>query len=351
MDNEQPQGAATKCEERIRQWRERAAALDVDLAAAFGRQLITQTPASLQEGLQWTSAAAQQGSAEAEYMLAILHCSDVGLPVDLKAALDHLQRAAERGHRLAQAELAALAGNWRLAEEIGAGRSHAADTWGRVRASVDLGAWLAVPAGAMLSPDPRIAVVQGFLSPRLCDWLVQLGRPHLKPAEIYDRASGGLRADAVRSNSASELGLARADTVLGFLRARIAALAEVRVIALESSQVLHYAVGEQFAAHYDFLDVRFPGLAKEVERNGQRGLTLLVYLNEDYEGGDTAFPVIGRAFRGGKGDALVFWNVTADGAPDFRTQHVGTAPRRGEKWLFSQWIRVRPQEKSGAATA
>jgi prolyl 4-hydroxylase len=67
---------------------------------------------------------------------------------------------------------------------------------------------------------------------------------------------------------------------------------------------------------------------------------VLVYLNEDYEGGATAFPALGRGFKGGKGDALVFWNLTPEGAPDYRTRHIGTAPTRGEKWLFSQWIRI-----------
>jgi hypothetical protein len=100
-------------------------------------------------------------------------------------------------------------------------------------------------------------------------------------------------------------------------------------------------VGEEFGPHYDFLDVRFPGLALEAAQRGQRAMTLLVYLNEDYTGGDTAFPVLGRKFKGNKGDALIFWNLNEDGTPDFNTQHVGTQPTSGEKWLLSQWIRVR----------
>ena len=144
-----------------------------------------------------------------------------------------------------------------------------------------------------------------------------------------------------RSAAYFGLGLARTDMVLAFVRARIAALAEVPVMALETSQVLHYEVGQQFSPHHDFLDVSFPGLARKVASEGQRALTLLIYLNEDYEGGDTAFPTLGRSFKGRKGDALIFWNVTEDGAPDWRTLHIGTAPTSGEKWLFSQWIRIR----------
>ena len=45
--------------------------------------------------------------------------------------------------------------------------------------------------------------------------------------------------------------------------------------------------------------------------------------------------------QGARVRALVFWNVDENGVPDQLTLHTGTAPTRGEKWLFSQWIRVR----------
>jgi hypothetical protein len=192
----------------------------------------------------------------------------------------------------------------------------------------------------MISAEPRVASVRRFIAPPACDWLIGLGRPHLKKATIYDAQNGALREDSLRGNSAAQLQLDRFDMVLAFLRARIAALADLPTLALEASQILHYNVGEEFGKHHDFLDVSSPSLAQEVAANGQRVLTLLIYLNDDYEGGETAFPLLGKSYKGRKGDALVFWNVQPDGTPDPRTLHVGTAPTRGEKWLFSQWIRV-----------
>ena len=67
--------------------------------------------------------------------------------------------------------------------------------------------------------------------------------------------------------------------------------------------------------------------------------TLLIYLNDGFEGGETHFPLTGLRFKGRKGDALLFHNVLPGGAPDPITLHAGLAPARGEKWLFSQWIR------------
>ena len=265
-------------------------------------------------------------------------------PRDLESSLLHLQRAAELGLAAAQAELAALVGNWRLVREISSGKkAQRTETWDRLRAAVDIAAWLRVPQGQAFSLQPRIAVAKEFISAPLCDWLIRLAKPHLKRALIFDREQHGLREDDRRSNSAVELGLQHADTVVAFLRARIAALVELPVIALDGDacQILHYAVGQEFAPHFDFLNASLPGHASDIEKRGQRALTLLIYLNDEYEGGETFFPALQRGFKGRKGDALIFWNVDEAGVPDLRTMHAGTAPTRGEKWLFSQWIRVR----------
>jgi prolyl 4-hydroxylase len=66
-----------------------------------------------------------------------------------------------------------------------------------------------------------------------------------------------------------------------------------------------------------------------------------MYLNDDYEGGETDFPALGLRHRGRKGDALLWANVDRVGDPDRRTLHAGLAATRGEKWLLSQWIRDR----------
>jgi prolyl 4-hydroxylase len=216
-------------------------------------------------------------------------------------------------------------------------------SWSRLGAAVDIAAWLRLPDGAVFSSAPRIAVAPGFLSPGICDWLIRLGRPLLKAGQTFDRQSGAITEETGRTNSAAQLDPEHTDAVVAFVRARIARLADLPVTALELTQILHYEVGQQFQAHHDFFDVSFPGYAREVAERGQRALTVLVYLNEGYGGGDTAFPAIGRSFKGRKGDALIFWNVADDGTPDPSTLHIGTAPTRGEKWLLSQWIRIRAQ--------
>ncbi|HEU0134522.1 MAG TPA: 2OG-Fe(II) oxygenase, partial [Allosphingosinicella sp.] len=72
----------------------------------------------------------------------------------------------------------------------------------------------------------------------------------------------------------------------------------------------------------------------------QRILTALLYLSEDYEGGETSFPRTGLSYRGAAGDALIFSNVGADGRADPLALHAGLPVTRGTKYLASRWIRA-----------
>jgi hypothetical protein len=112
---------------------------------------------------------------------------------------------------------------------------------------------------------------------------------------------------------------------------------------MEAPAVLHYSPGEEIANHFDFVDPQTtPDYAGEIARNGQRIITFLVYLNDDYEGGETDFPTLGITVKGGAGNGLYFVNALADLAPDLRMLHAGRPTTRGEKWLITQFVRSRP---------
>jgi hypothetical protein len=93
------------------------------------------------------------------------------------------------------------------------------------------------------------------------------------------------------------------------VKARIAATIGVPTGFLEPPQVLHYEVGEQFAPHSDYLDPDRARTGCRLRRRGQRIVTFLIYLNSDFEGGETDFPLLALGHKGGTGDALYFGNV------------------------------------------
>jgi hypothetical protein len=106
--------------------------------------------------------------------------------------------------------------------------------------------------------------------------------------------------------------------------------------------VLHYAEGEQITNHFDFIDPKVPDYEQQIAEQGQRDVTFLIYLNDDYTGGETEFPRLGISHKGQRAQGLFFVNSLPDGSPDLRTLHAGRPPLQGEKWIVSQFVRDRP---------
>ena len=263
--------------------------------------------------------AAAAGDAEAAHRLAVFAAMGLGLPQDWSVALERLTQAAELGHGTAARQLALLATD----------------------AGIDMAAWLSPPAPRTLSQGPAILAIEGFLPEAVCDWLKDRAEAVTRPALVYDPETGEGRRESVRTNAAAQFTLEQTDMVLAVVRERIARAAGLPVPGLEWTQVLHYAVGQSFDWHVDWLDPATPGYAADLAARGQRIATCLVFLNDDFEGGETAFEAGGLRHRGRKGDALLWANTLPDGSIDRRTRHAGLPPTKGEKWVLSQWLRGR----------
>lgn len=184
---------------------------------------------------------------------------------------------------------------------------------------------------------------QGLASAKLCAFLVSLAPGRLEPARVYDPSSGDDIVVAHRSNTQASFPLQHIEFAQVLLQARMAAACGMPDRNMESPALLHYSPGEQIANHYDFVD---PGsvsdYAAEVARNGQRMITFLLYLNEEYAGGETDFPSLGVRYKGCTGDGIYFCNAHADLMPDPRMLHAGRPPVAGEKWIITQFVRSRP---------
>lgn len=297
-------------------------------------------PLDVGEGARLIGLACEAGSADAAALLATVEAMGVGRPQSWARAFDYLALAAGRGAPSARAQLALLNRDPGLAAELESGPA-AGDLWQGVRAGLDIDALTSAPARRALSDAPRIRMIEGFASQAECDWVVARARGNLRPAMVLDQRTGREASHPDRTNKALELNVTGMDVVIQILRARIGGATNLPLPVFEPAQIMHYSVGEEFKPHYDFLTDDEEGWAAQLQRYGQRIATFLLYLNEDYEGGETDFPKAGISHRGSRGDALFFANIDPAGAPDRATFHAGRPPTHGEKWILSQWIRDR----------
>ncbi len=290
-------------------------------------------------------AALLEGAAEdddALLVLALWRLEGRFLPRDAAASRALLERAAAREHRGA----ARILGGFRAAGVGGArdwdGALRLLAAWAArdpvARSQHELIAAMALdPAGdplavagpEILSEAPYVARLPGLLTPAECDFLIGLAEPRLKPARIFHEGKGRFVEDPLRRSDAAGFPLVSEWPAVHALNRRLARAGGSDVARGETLQVLRYAPGQEYRPHLDAV----PGLVN------QRETTVLVWLNEDYGGGETVFDRIGVTVRGRIGDALVFRNILADARPDPASRHAGTPVTAGRKYLASRWIR------------
>ncbi len=265
------------------------------------------------------------------------------LPRDLAAAREDFRLAAQFGSRDAERVYAGF-----LAAGVGGARDWAG-ALAALKASDDpLAARQAAlidamavndegdPAGVFqpetLSEQPSIALFCDLLSADECAFLAELAQARFRPALIFHEAQRRFVADPLRDSDAAGFPVVLEWPFVHALNRRIAAASETTVAQGEPLQVLRYAPGQQYRPHLDAV----PGLAN------QRVLTALVWLNDDYDGGETRFLESGLSAKGRRGDMLLFANALADGRPDPASRHAGEPVTKGVKLLASRWIRARP---------
>src|SRR5262249_5218667 len=159
-----------------------------------------------------------------------------------------------------------------------------------------------------------------LLPEMICRWLIERARPKIHRAPVFS-PGGGSGAYKVRTNSTAGFSLFETDLVMQVVRARVAAAVGRPLLHQEPPQVRDYAPGERYTPHWDYFDPSVEAYREQIEWGGQRIRTALVYLNADFEDGETGFPTLGTKFRAGAGGMLAFDNVGPDGMIDPRTLH------------------------------
>ena len=203
----------------------------------------------------------------------------------------------------------------------------------RVIEAMDLapdGAPRVAPTGQTISESPRVTRFAQLFTPDECDFLLTVAEPGFHASTVVD-SQGRDVPDPLRSSDGAPLHWMIEDPAINALNRRLAAISGAAYDQAEAMLILRYRPGQEYRRHFDAL----PGL------ENQRVLTALVYLNDDYAGGETDFPRASLQIRGRRGDAVVFQNTGPDGRADPMSEHAGLPVTQGVKYLASRWIRER----------
>jgi prolyl 4-hydroxylase len=342
---------------------------DFQAMSELGHRLLVgdRAPRLIPHALSFITEAARGGDGRALARVAALTAAGAHMPQDWSKSIRLLGDAAAAGDAAARGQLQCLqqsveegeealnrrAAERRLAEEAGtrgqpphlqpATEAESADAnidWRALASSVNLEYWLS--AASVESLHAKVHRVPNLVPVPVCAWLIARAQGHLSPATVYDAVIKKDLVHEMRTNTLANFDYATLDVVQFLVQARMAHACGYRLQHFEAPMVLHYEVGQQITPHFDFIDVNAPDYAQQIREQGQRMITFLLYLNDDYVGGETTFPKLALVNRGVRGDGFYFINAHDDRSPDRDMLHTGSPPTSGEKWIVSQFIRDIP---------
>ncbi|KAK2408769.1 putative prolyl 4-hydroxylase [Trifolium repens] len=186
----------------------------------------------------------------------------------------------------------------------------------------------------ILSWEPRVFLYHNFLAKEECEHLINISKNSMEKSFVIDSKTGQNVESSVRTSSGTFLPIGY-DKIVRNIEKRISDVTFIPVEYGEEFNVLHYEVGQMYVPHSDYFEDAF-----NIKNGGQRIATMLMYLSDVEEGGETVFPAAkgnfssvpwwnelsdcgkkGLSIKPKMGDALLFWSMKPDGSIDPSSLH------------------------------
>ena len=201
-----------------------------------------------------------------------------------------------------------------------------------------------------ISNDPYLYYIDNFLTDKECNFMVKHSKEHLKTAGVsfLDKDADKYKKGEYKGRTNSSYWMEH-DKYPESLKIceKIADHLKCESHLFESFQVIQYNEDEHYDYHYDAYDINETEKYKKYcKERGNRRVTVLVYLNDVEEGGETGFNLLSAydetiKVNAKKGRMVVFYNLNDDGTINKGSRHAGLPVIKGEKWAFNLWLRER----------
>jgi prolyl 4-hydroxylase len=181
--------------------------------------------------------------------------------------------------------------------------------------------------------DPPVEVGQ-IITPDECKAIIDFAEPKFARSTL-------VAADSVDDTRTSETAwLPRDHDLSRKILAKARELTGMPFENCEDIQVVRYKPGTYYKPHHDSCCEDNEHCINFENEGGQRVGTLLVYLNDDYEEGWTAFPDVNLKLKAPPGGGVFFRPLGRD---DWRCHpsalHGGMPVKNGTKYLCNVWVR------------
>jgi len=187
------------------------------------------------------------------------------------------------------------------------------------------------------SESVNIKEYPNFLSDEECDMIIALSKDNLIDSTVYTEKENIIN-DSHRKSKQAWL-YDNQNALIKSISEKVAKLTNMPIENQEPLQVVKYESGGFFNPHYDACDGDANFCKRLNGSSGARRITLLIYLNDEFTGGETIFPNVPYTAKPKKGKAVMFTGTNDKDQLIEESYHGGNPVKSGVKWICNKWIR------------
>lgn len=189
--------------------------------------------------------------------------------------------------------------------------------------------------------DYEIVEYDDFLTPEECDLLVSKAESVPMHDSIISNDDGDRLVDTSVRKSKTCWMKDGDDAIAKRISQKVQKIVPLPLENQEDLQVVRYGPDEYYHPHYD-TPYRPSAIPYFNKYHGPRVATCIIYLNDDFVGGETEFFLVDKVVKPKKGKAVLFFNIDSDLVLIPESIHMGRVVTRGTKWIANKWVRVWP---------
>lgn len=171
-----------------------------------------------------------------------------------------------------------------------------------------------------------------FLTKPECDTLISMAQAKMVAAKTCGENIKGYRI-------ADNTWIYEENDITQKIKQNIMEETQLPVINQESIHIVSYKVGGEYKKHYDYFDPNTSYYEAQIKKGGNRVFTALIYLNDNFQGGETEFVNLNLQIKPEMGKLIIWRNMNEDKTLNKDSFHAGLPVTEGEKWIAVIWVR------------
>lgn len=163
---------------------------------------------------------------------------------------------------------------------------------------------------------------------------------------ILEKSKGNFSDSLVMSGYASSIRksqtcwLSKSDPIIRSIIQRVCDIVDMQIDNAEDLQVVKYQPNGYYNEHHDSCCDENDTCKDFLKRGGNRVVTMVIYLNDGFEGGATKFIKLNKEIKPDKYSGILFYsmNKNKDKCHSL-SMHAGLPITSGEKYIANVWLR------------